>query len=126
MEEIIKKLRFRDSGVVLNAPANMEAAFVKLGFKTSLDKHTKSKNTIVFIASNDAYMDFLNKGLQQIEHDCVLWFAYPKGSSKVKADINRDTLRVTGESFGITAVTIVSIDDTWSALRFRPVEKVGT
>ncbi|MGP8215089.1 MAG: hypothetical protein ACLQQ4_05955 [Bacteroidia bacterium] len=55
----------------------------------------------------------------------VLWFAYPKGTSKIKTDINRDTLRVTGEKYGITTVTAISIDDTWSALRFRPIDKAG-
>src|SRR4051812_40425233 len=117
MQETIKKLKFKDSGVVLNAPANIEPALVKLGFKTSLDQHTKSTNTLVFINDNAAYINFLKNNLKNIETDSVLWFAYPKGSSKIKTDINRDTLRVTGEEYGITAVTIVSIDDTWSALR---------
>ena len=49
----------------------------------------------------------------------------PKGTSKIKTDINRDTIRVTGEEFNITTVTAISIDDTWSALRFRPIDKVG-
>jgi hypothetical protein len=33
-------------------------------------------------------------------------------------------LRFKGE-FGITTVSAIFIDDTWSALRFRPIEKVG-
>ena len=41
------------------------------------------------------------------------------------SDINRDIVRVTGEEYGITTVTAVSINDTWSALRFRPIDKVG-
>jgi hypothetical protein len=125
MQDTIKKLKFRDNGIVLNAPATIETAFVKLGFKTSLDKNAKSTNTLVFINSNKEYVDFLKKDLKNIEPDSVLWFAYPKGTSKVKTDINRDTIRVTGEEFGITTVTAISIDDTWSALRFRPIDKVG-
>ena len=70
-------------------------------------------------------MDFLKRGLENIEPDSVLWFAYPKGTSKIKTDINRDTIRMTGDEFGITTVTAISIDDTWSALRFRPIKKVG-
>jgi hypothetical protein len=125
MQDTIKKLKFKDSGVVLNAPASIEQAFVKLGFKTSFDKNSKSSNTLVFINDNAAYLNFLKKELKNVEHDSVLWFAYPKGTSKIKTDINRDTLRVTGEEFDITAVTIVSLDDTWSALRFRPIDRVG-
>ncbi|MEO6315921.1 MAG: hypothetical protein ABIU63_16710 [Chitinophagaceae bacterium] len=125
MQDSIKKLKFRDSGVVLNAPASLEEAFKKLGFKTNFDKKTKSSNTLVFINDNKSYLHFLTTGLKHIEPDSVLWFAYPKGSSKIKTDINRDTIRVTGEQFGITTVTAISIDETWTALRFRPIEKVG-
>jgi hypothetical protein len=125
MQDIIKKFKFKDNGVVLNAPAAMEKAFEKLGFKTNFDKKAKSTNTLVFIYNNKEYLDFLKTGLKEIESDSVLWFAYPKGTSKIKTDINRDTIRVTGEEFGITTVTAISIDETWSALRFRPIDKVG-
>lgn len=125
MQDIIKKFKFKDSGVVINAPAALEKEFVKMGFKTAIDKKAKSTNTLVFINNNKEYLDFLQKQLKNIEPDSVLWFAYPKGTSKIKTDINRDTIRVTGEEFNITTVTAISIDDTWSALRFRPVDRVG-
>ena len=124
MEEVIKKFKFKDHGIVLNAPTTIETEFVKLGFKTQLGD-AKSTNTLVFIHDNKEYLNFLKSNLKNIEPDSVLWFAYPKGTSKIKTDIHRDTIRVTGEEFGITTVTAISIDDTWSALRFRPLEKVG-
>jgi hypothetical protein len=125
MEDIIKKFKFRGNGVIINAPAAIEQEFIRLGFETVLDKKTKSTNTLVFIYDNKELLDFLKNKLLLIEPDSVLWFAYPKGTSKVKTDINRDTIRVTSEGFGITTVTAISIDDTWSGLRFRPVDKVG-
>lgn len=125
MQNIIKKFRFKDNGVVLNAPTTMEPEFVKLGFKTAFDKDVKSNNTLVFINNQQEYLDFLKNQLSNIEADSVLWFAYPKGTSKIKTDINRDTIRVIGEEFGITTVTAIAIDETWSALRFRPVDRVG-
>jgi hypothetical protein len=132
MQDIIKKFKFKDNGIVLNAPPAMEKEFVKMGFKTNFGKQAKSANTLVFINDNKEYLDFLKNGLKNVEPDSVLWFAYPKGTSskgihseKIKTDINRDTIRVTGEEFGITTVTAISIDDRWSALRFRPVARVG-
>ena len=125
MQDVIKKFKFKGNGVVLKAPTTMANEFVKLGFKTNFDKQEKSANTLVFINNNKEYLDFLSSGLKNVEHDSVLWFAYPKGTSKIKTDINRDTIRVTGEEFGITTVTAISIDNTWSALRFRPIDKVG-
>lgn len=125
MEDIIKKLKFKDNGIVINAPKTLENKFVALGFKTMFDKSIKSKNTLIFINNNDEYLDFLNKQLNSIELDSVLWFAYPKQTSKIKTDINRDTIRLTGQEFNITTVTAISIDSIWSALRFRPIDKVG-
>ena len=122
MQEIIKKFKFKDSGLVLNAPTTIEKELIKIGFKTKFD-NAKSTNTLVFINDNKEYLNFLKTDLKNIEPDSVLWFAYPKGTSKIKTDINRDTIRITGEEFGITTVTAISIDDTWSALRFRPIDK---
>jgi hypothetical protein len=124
MQDIIKKFKFKDNGVILNAPTAIEMEFIKLGFKNKLDI-TKSTNTLVFINDNKDYLNFLKTELKNIEPDSVLWFAYPKGTSKIKTDINRDTIRMTGEEFGITTVSAISINDTWSALRFRPIDKVG-
>jgi hypothetical protein len=123
--EILKKFRFKDLGIVLNAPMAIEKEFVILGFKTLLDSNLKSANTLVFINNNREYLDFLEGDLNKIIPDSVLWFAYPKGTSKIKTDINRDTIRVAGEKFNITTVTAISINETWSALRFRPIDKVG-
>ncbi len=57
--------------------------------------------------------------------DCVLWIAYPKKSAKTSTDITRDHGWEPVWTSGLRPVTQVSIDDTWSALRFRPTEKVG-
>jgi len=124
MLEAIKKLKFKSQGIVLNAPKAIEEEFVKMGFKTHFDD-SKSSNTLVFLVNKSTFINFLGTELSKIEFDSVLWFAYPKGTSKIKTDINRDILRVTGEEFGITTVTAISIDETWSALRFRPITQVG-
>ena len=51
----------------------------------------------------------------------LLWVTYPKGTSRVKADINRDTIAAYAKSMGMQAVAMVSVDDTWSALRLKVV-----
>ena len=57
---------------------------------------------------------------QKARGDAVLWFAYPKGSSKkYKCEFNRDTgWHVLGAA-GFEPVRQVAIDQDWSALRFR-------
>ena len=125
MKDVIKKLKFKANGVVINAPSAIENEFVKLGFSTSFDKNSLSENTLLFVNNKKEFLDFLTNQLKNILPDSIFWIAYPKGGSKIKADINRDTIRVTAEGFGIATVTVISIDETWSALRFRPIEKVG-
>ena len=55
-----------------------------------------------------------------VQPEGVLWVAYPKGSSKVKTDVNRDTLWPIIQAHGWRPVRQVAIDEVWSALRFRP------
>lgn len=50
----------------------------------------------------------------------ILWVAYPKGSSKIKTDVNRDTLWPVVQAHGWRPVRQIAIDEVWSALRFRP------
>jgi len=80
---------------------------------------------LVFVYNRKEFVNFLGNELIHIESDSVLWFAYPKGTSNIKTDINRDILRITGEDFLITTVTAISLNDIWSALRFRPIDQVG-
>ncbi len=51
----------------------------------------------------------------------ALWVTYPKGTSKAKSDINRDSIREYAQSIGLEAVAMISVDDTWSALRLKIV-----
>jgi hypothetical protein len=53
----------------------------------------------------------------------MLWIAYPKGSSKVQTDVNRDKLWPVVEALGWRPVRQIALDEVWSALRFKPVEK---
>jgi hypothetical protein len=59
--------------------------------------------------------------------DAVVWFAYPKGSSKkYKSQINRDNGWAVMGKAGFEPVRMVAIDEDWSALRFRRVEFIKT
>ena len=48
-----------------------------------------------------------------------LWVLYPKGN---KADINRDSLWPILADFGFRPISQVSVDERWSALRFRALK----
>ncbi len=54
----------------------------------------------------------------------LVWLAYPKGS-QLKTDVNRDRLWKALEGTGWRPVRQISLDATWSAMRFRPAALVG-
>ena len=52
--------------------------------------------------------------------DGILWFCYPKKSSpRFKSDIDRDHGWNSLNESGLHGIRIVSVNDDWSALRFR-------
>lgn len=61
-----------------------------------------------------------------IKYDGLLWICYPKKSSKIKTDIDRDTGWEKMKGLGYAGVAMVAVDETWSAMRYRPQERVGS
>ncbi len=51
----------------------------------------------------------------------VFWLAYPKGTSRKypKVDINRDIAHRRLGELGLEGVSMVAIDDDWSAMRIK-------
>src|SRR5258707_2479791 len=63
--------------------------------------------------------------IQAVKPGGILWISYPKQSSKVATDLNRDVLWKVFPDKEWRPVTQISIDEVWSALRFRPQSEVG-
>ena len=69
--------------------------------------------------------DLAGKVAARAPGDAVVWFAYPKGTSrKYHCDFNRDTGWDALSAAGFRPVRQVAIDEDWSALRFRRTEYV--
>jgi hypothetical protein len=64
------------------------------------------------------------KLLKQAVPGALVWIAYPKKTSGLASDLSRDSVREVMKPTGWRPVSIVAIDDTWSALRFRPMKDV--
>src|SRR5262249_23589089 len=60
------------------------------------------------------------RALKAVKPDGLLWICYPKGTSKVKTDISRDAGWDVVAAAGVEGGGLVAIDETWSAMRFRP------
>ena len=113
---------------VFNAPESFESELKQLkGVKITRDpgKPKGVKFGLAF-AITQAQLDRAAKILAAgSEGDAVIWFAYPKGSSKRYAcEFNRDTGWQVIRGAGFDSVRQVAIDEDWTALRFRRVEYI--
>lgn len=79
----------------------------------------------VFVKNLEDLQKLLLVAVQAVKHDALLWIAYPKGGVKAGTDLNRDILWNAVSQHNLSGVSLVSLDDVWSAMRFRPSERVG-
>jgi hypothetical protein len=114
--------------VVLNAPRSFEPELKRLkGVKILRDPASpKNVKFAIAFAITQAQLDRASKMFAAAsEGDAVIWFAYPKGTSKRYAcEFNRDSGWKVIVGAGFESVRMVAIDEDWSALRFRRVEYV--
>lgn len=80
----------------------------------------------VFVRHSDELRSAGPTAVEAMKPDGLLWVCYPKGGKKAGTDLNRDILwELMGRQSSLVGVTLVAIDDAWSAMRFRPADKVG-
>jgi len=53
----------------------------------------------------------------------ILWLAYPKLTSKLAGDLNRDVIHDAVPAHGLDTVSQIAIDDDWSAMRLKRVDE---
>jgi hypothetical protein len=130
MATVFEKLNLKDQReiLVLDAPASFAAELEKLKgitVRRRLGSVTESEFTLVFV-TRKAEVDLLAGPIAQLaQGDAIVWFAYPKGTSKkYKCDFNRDNGWDKLTALGFETVRAVAIDEDWSALRFRRKEFV--
>jgi hypothetical protein len=109
--------------LVLNAPQSFEpelAALHGVSISRSLRGLAKIEFSLAFVSERKEVDELATSVLKIAEGDPIVWFAYPKGTSKkYKSDINRDNGWQVLEQAGFETVRLVAIDADWSALRFR-------
>jgi hypothetical protein len=109
--------------LVLNSPESFETELKSLR-GIAIQRDLKNAGEVEFalaFVTKQQQVDTLGKAIaKKAQGDAVVWFAYPKGSSKkYKSEINRDAgWQVLGDA-GFEPVRMVAIDEDWSAVRFR-------
>lgn len=126
---LLKKLRLSagQKALVLNAPPGYLQSLGELPAGVTLSSQAEGTFDFVqlFIKDRAELENFGQQAFQSVTYDGLLWVCYPKQTGKIKSDLNRDSLWKLMEPTGLSPVMQIAIDETWSALRFRPAEKVG-
>lgn len=83
-------------------------------------------NFMIIFVKNSSDVDFHTPmALHNLMADGILWFCYPKKSSKKYiSDLDRDNGWKSLNDSGLFGVRLVSIDEDWSAIRFRNVKYI--
>ena len=116
-----RKVRF------INAPAGYDTILGGLPVGVTVVEDARSAQAVdvvqMFVA-NRAELEARLPGVRAVlRPGDILWVTYLKGTSKIKTDINRETINAYAHTIGLEGVSIVSVDDDWSAMRFRLIEK---
>jgi hypothetical protein len=74
---------------------------------------------IIFVADRSSLETHRATIIDAAAKDRLTWVSYPK-AGQLGTDLNRDSLAALLAQSGLQPVRQISIDDVWSALRFRP------
>ena len=116
-------LKHQKQIVVLNAPESFEPELAALsGVQIVRDRNSfeEFEFFIAFVTEQKEIARLSKIIAAKAQGDAVVWFAYPKGTSKkYKSEVSRDHGWQALRGLGFDSVRAVAIDEDWTALRFR-------
>jgi hypothetical protein len=128
MDNLITKLNYKGQLriAVINAGEKfiefIEKELVGVQIDKDIDQRFPYEFMIFFVQFVSEIELLAPKALHNLTSDGILWFAYPKKrSKKLSSDIDRDHGWEVLINRGFDKVRLVTIDDDWSALRFRNI-----
>ena len=123
MSSTAQKLKIKENFILLtiNAPADFKKDIGELPKGVKISADSKNYNQVHWFVMNKAQMDKeLTKVLKLIKDEVTLWIYYPKGTSKLQADLTRDKgwdNLLKHDELGW--ISLISFDDTWSTFGAR-------
>lgn len=127
---LIKKLQIKPGQriLVMNPPLGYLDDLGSLSEGVEVTGEAESNLDFVHLFVKDrAELEKLGSiAMRAVKHDGLLWVSYPKRSSKVETDLTRDVGWDYFAQFGLRPVAQASTNDVcWSALRFRPADRIS-
>ena len=124
-----RKLGLKDGqrALLLGVPAGLDAISGFSGFRASeTEIGTVAARDIdyahVFETERSVLEELAPKLAARLKPDGMLWIAYQKGAARVNTDLSRDVGWDPLTDAGWRGVSLIAVDEVWSAMRFRPRE----
>lgn len=126
---MFEKLQFNDEKNLLiqGLPSTIEKQFCKLSFAKNMTPLLKAKRidfALVFAVNERQLNGILSDVLPAMNDEAKLWIAYPKKTSKIASDLNRDCSWDKVIESGYESMSQVCLDHVWSALLFQKTEQL--
>ncbi|NMC36742.1 MAG: hypothetical protein GYA41_00275 [Bacteroidales bacterium] len=126
MKTLLEKLNYKGQSriAVINSEKNFNLASSKevkgIQIDNEIDQRFPYGFMMIFVKGLKDVEKYTPLALHNLTTDGVLWFCYPKKtSSNFSADIDRDHGWKALNEMDFYGIRMVSVDDDWSALRFR-------
>ena len=118
---IAKKMKLKSGlkAAVINAPENYVDA---LNHDTALSSTLRGKFDWIqiFVRSRSELEALAPKAAKALRPESMLWISFPKGSSRIQSDLTRDKGWESLHTLDLKWITLVSVNETWSAFALRP------
>jgi hypothetical protein len=125
-QSLIKKLQIKSGYkmTIINPPVGYLQQLKELPEGAEIVQNLgKDLDFVQLFVKDKAELEKLSQtAFDAIKYDGIFWICYPKGTSKVDTDLNRDILWEIIKVKGLNAVSMIAVDETWSAMRFRPAD----
>lgn len=111
-----------DRVLLVDAPADYRETLGPLPGGVELDERPDGTYDVVqlFVANADAFEANVETAIEATDGDGRLWITYPKKRSAVDSDLSRDVLAELMDGMDWRGARQIAVDETWSALWFRP------
>ena len=124
-KSILEKMHLKpgQAMAIVNAPAGYESLLVPLPHGCHIERRMDPRASVVqvFVHNMAELEGHLSEIKGQLGANSALWVSYPKGTSGIETDLNRDIIWKYARTIGMDAVSNFSVDEVWSALRLKVV-----
>ena len=121
---LAKKMKLKPGtrAAIINPPENY---LNELKHDTDISSKLTGKfDWIQIFAKNKKELDTLvPKATKALKPESILWLAFPKGTSKIQTDLTRDKGWDVLQSLDLKWITLVSVNENWSAFALRPYKE---